>query len=125
MIGWLALVAKAHSPRELCEITRYFLASITPEEWSTVPPQCWPKVKAVDDLRFWHDRLADEFCTTAVGPGPSRTHRELMTFFSAVIERLVQVETPLEDTASNDRSADGQGRAMPAEDTSLPARKNP
>lgn len=115
LIGWLALVSKARTPRELCEIARYFVASLTPEELATVPEQCWPRVKAVDDLRYWHDRLADEFCISAVGLGPSETHRQLMTFFSAVVERLVQVETPAEDTASNDRSV--------ACDTALPAPK--
>ncbi|HET9651422.1 MAG TPA: hypothetical protein VFP36_04500 [Usitatibacter sp.] len=125
MIGWLALVSKARSPRELCEITRYFLASLTPEEWATVPQECWPRVKAVDDLRYWHDRLADEFCSTAVGTGPSRTHRELMTFFSAVVERLARIETAVDDAASNDQSAGGEERRAPANDEPLSAGKHP
>jgi hypothetical protein len=112
LIGWLSLVERARSPRELCEATRYFIASFTPQEMATVPEHCWPRVKAVDDLRYWHDRLADEFCRSAVGSGPSETHRRLVTFFSAAIVRLVQVESPADDTASNDASA-GRDSALP------------
>ena len=118
MIGWLGLVSRAQSARELVEIARYYLSSLAPDEWATVPEACWPKVKAADDLRYWHDRLADEFCTTSTQPEPSQTLRDLMTFFSAVIERQVKIESPGHD-ASNEQAATA------AADGELPARKRP
>jgi hypothetical protein len=115
--GWLALVDRSSSPAELCEVARCYVASLTPQEVATVPEHCRPRIKAVDDLRYWHERLADEFCTHAAATGASETLRQLMTFFSALVERLVRVETPAEDVASNDDAATAE--------TSLPARERP
>jgi len=102
VIGWLAQLRATRSPRELCELTRYFIAHFTPQEMATVPGHCWPRVKAPDDIPFWQDRLATEFCKDPYGFGPSDAHRKLVEFFSAAGEHLAA----LNGVACNDEEAD-------------------
>lgn len=81
-------IARADSPDELLHITRDYLASWPPEALGKVPEECRPaRVKGLDDLYFWRDRLVDTYCGGAVRTDNDSLIRELLAFFAAASDR--------------------------------------
>ena len=115
MIGWLNEVARCVTERELCEMTRYYLATLSPEEWATMPERCWPKVKAIDDLDYWCERLAGQLMDCAGDEQPPRVLQDLVIFFTAVCERLAQLRRAAVPPLDGD--GNGEGEAAAQEDT--------
>ena len=77
-------IARAGSPDELLGITRDYLASWQPEMLGKVPEECRPaRVKGIDDLYFWRDRLVDVYCSGAVRTDNDSLIRDLLAFFAA------------------------------------------
>ena len=102
MIEWHRKVGQAQGIPALLEVMGDYLRSISHEEWATVPENCRPvSVQGVHALRFWHDRLVDEFCARAATMSHSRAHQDLVGIFIAALERAEQLApTP----AANDPS---------------------
>jgi hypothetical protein len=78
---------------------------MTPEEIGTLPPTCREmRIKGVDDLYFWHERLAEEFFDRASRGDPSHTHRDMLDFFTVASERASELCGTAcgEDNATNE-----------------------
>ena len=81
-------IARADSPDELLGITRDYLASWQPETLGKIPEECRPsRVKGVDDLHFWRDRLVDTYCSGAGRTDNESLIRDLLAFFAAASDR--------------------------------------
>ena len=63
---WHHRIVEARSYKELLDAAREYLASLTPHEWASIPRGCRPdRIKGIDDLEFWHRRLAEEYLEIA------------------------------------------------------------
>ena len=90
-------VARADSPDELVAITREFLDSWQPEMLGKVPEACRPaRIKGVDDLYFWRDRLVDAYCGGAVRTDNDSLIRDLLAFFAATCDRAQGMKQPFD-----------------------------
>ena len=88
MNEWKEEVARASTPRQLLKVAREHLATLTPQDLASVPEPCRPtRIKGLDDLHHWHERLAEEFCSGAARTPQSAAHRELIAFFAAARDR--------------------------------------
>src|SRR5690348_16644900 len=82
-MSWTKEIRAARTWQELLALARDYVAKMTPEEVGTLPPTCREmRIKGVDDLYFWHERLAEEFFDRASRGDPSHAHRDLLDFFT-------------------------------------------
>ena len=90
-------IARADSPDELLGTTREYLASWQPEMLGKVPEECRPtRVKGIDDLYFWRDRLVDAYCSGAVRTDNDSLIRDLLAFFAAASDRAQGMKQPFD-----------------------------
>ncbi|MEP7260296.1 MAG: hypothetical protein ABI669_03835 [Usitatibacter sp.] len=76
----------------MIQIARDYLASLSPAEWSSVPRACRPeRIKEIDDLSFWHRRLADEYLGIASTTQGNEMLRDMLAFFAAAAQRSTQI----------------------------------
>jgi len=76
----------------LIRLSRDYIASLSPEEWSSVPPACRPeRIKGIDDLAFWQRRLADEYLGIAATAQGHEALRDMLAFFTAAAERASEI----------------------------------
>jgi hypothetical protein len=89
---WHKQIVGASGSAELVQVARDYIASITPEEWALLPETCRPeRVRGVDDIEFWHDRLTEEFIDVAADPVSNDVLRDVLAFFSAAAERAAVI----------------------------------
>jgi hypothetical protein len=87
-MSWHKEIRAARNWQELLALARDFVAKLTPGEVATLPPTCREiRIKGVDDLYFWHERLAEEFFARASRDDPSDAHRDLLDLFTVSAER--------------------------------------
>lgn len=92
MKAWLQQLDAARGDDALMQVARDYIASLSPEEWSSVPAACRPgRIKGIDDIAFWHGRLAEAYLAVAALPGGNETLREMLAFFAAAERRTAQI----------------------------------
>ncbi len=93
MIDWHAEIARAKTCDKLLEVARDFLATLTHLDLREVPESCRPtRIRSIEDLSHWHERLVEVYCDGAARAAPTRTHSELVLFFTAAIEKALELE---------------------------------
>lgn len=104
---WHRRIVAARTWKELLDAAREYLASLTPHEWASIPRGCRPdRIKGIDDLEFWHRRLAEEYLELAATAQTTDTHRAMLAFFTAAAERAGELHgdaLPHDQDAVNDR----------------------
>ena len=85
---WNKEVRVARNAQELLGLARDFVAKLSPEEIATLPPTCREiRIKGIDDLYFWHERLAEAYFSRASRGDPTQAHRDMLDFFTVAAER--------------------------------------
>jgi len=85
---WHHQINEARGWEDLIQIARDYIASLSPAEWSSVPRACRPeRIKGIDDISFWHRRLADEYVCIAKTTQGNDTLRDMLAFFTTAAER--------------------------------------
>jgi hypothetical protein len=114
MKAWQVQIDRVGTWEELLDVARAYLASLSPEEWNSLPESSRPaRIKGADDLTFWHERLADEFVQLSQQKGADDSVlRRMLVFFTAAAERSGELcdtaHAPSGD-ASNDRRERREG----------------
>ena len=91
-MSWHKEIRAARTWQELLALARDFVAKMTPEEVVTLPPTCREiRIKGIDDLYFWHERLAEEFFARASRGDPTHAHRDMLDFFTVASERASEL----------------------------------
>jgi hypothetical protein len=105
---WHQRIVDAGTWKELLDAAREYLASLTPHEWASIPRNCRPdRIKGIDDLEFWHRRLAEEYLELAATAQTTDMHRAMLAFFTAAAERAGELygdALPHDEDAVNDRA---------------------
>jgi hypothetical protein len=113
-MSWHNEIRAARNWQDLVAIARDVVAKLTPEDVSTLPPSCREiRVKGIDDVYFWHERLAEEFFARASRGDPTTAHRNMLDFFTVAAERASELcgNASSESSATNDGAADPTLRA--------------
>jgi hypothetical protein len=102
--NWNKEIRASRSWQELLALARDFVAKLSPQEIGTLPPTCREiRIKGIDDLFFWHERLAEEYFARASRGDPSQAHRDMLDFFTIAAERAVElVGSATDKPASNE-----------------------
>jgi hypothetical protein len=88
MHEWQLRIAHTEYLEDLVELARVYLATWSPENLGRVPEECRPtRVKGVDDLFFWRDRLVGVYCGGGVKDDSDSLIRDLLAFFAAAGDR--------------------------------------
>lgn len=110
---WHHRIVESRSWPELLDVAREYIASLSPQEWASVPHKCRPtRIKGIDDLDFWHQRLAEAFLDVAATSKATDMHREMLAFFTAAAERASEMCGSASDegeSAANDVTAGRSG----------------
>jgi len=118
---WSTRIRNAHTWHELLQVVRDYMAALEPHEWASLPAAARPdRIKGIDDVFYWHQRLEDEFLPVAGRADVPDSFRRTLGFFRAAAERadeMVGSATPPDHDAENDgdggrtpRDARGGGR---------------
>ena len=87
--SWQQRLDAAHSPHELVDIGRDFLASFDPCELHALPEHCRPPAKLIEaDLASYAYELVRHECST---PETQELVHRLARFFSHAATRLAQL----------------------------------
>lgn len=88
-LSWQQRLDAAHTPRELVDIGRDFLATFDPFELHALPEQCRPPAKLIEsDLGTYAFDLVRHECST---PETAELVHRLARFFSHAATRLAQL----------------------------------
>jgi hypothetical protein len=111
-MNWHKQIRAARNWQELLAVARDFVAHMTPEEIGTLPPTCREmRIKGVDDVYFWHERLAEEFFDRASRGDPSPAHRDMLDFFTVASERASELcGSASDENATNEGFLESQVR---------------
>ena len=91
MHEWPHRIAHTTNVDELLEVARVYLATWFPEELGRVPHECRPtRVKGLDDVYFWRDRLVESYCGGAAKVEGDAV-RDLLAFFAAAADRASEL----------------------------------
>ena len=91
-MSWHKEIRAARTWQDLLALARDYVAQMTPEEVATLPPTCREiRIKGVDDVYFWHERLAEEFFDRASRSDPTTAHRDALDFFTIAAERAAEL----------------------------------
>jgi hypothetical protein len=90
---WNDKIEEAATPADLLSLARDYIAEWAAPDLALVPEQARPlRVKGIDDLAYWHQRLVDCYCTgAAVGAGGDKV-RDMLQFFALAIQRAAELE---------------------------------
>ena len=93
MTSWNTCIEAARNPMDLLGVARDFLGSWEPEDLAFIPDEARPqRIKGLDDLTYWHQRLVNCFCTMPLDHGQSLKVREMLRFFALAVQRSVEIE---------------------------------
>jgi len=110
---WNKRIREAHTWQDLLQVVRDYIAGLEPHEWASVPAAARPdRVKGIDDIFFWHQKLEDEFLPVASRTNVSDAFRHMLGIFRAAAERASEMHghaTPPGQDADND----GDGGHVP------------
>lgn len=117
---WNKRINEAHTWHDLLQVARDYIAALEPQEWASVPPVARPdRIKGIDDITFWHDRLENEYLRIAARPDVPDAFRHMLGFFRALAERASEMygtATPPGQEADNDGDATRPPRDARARD---------
>jgi hypothetical protein len=89
MKGLHEQLLSAREPEELLRVSREYIASLTPEQWAALPPNCRPdRIRGTDDLQYWRERLTENVLDLAKEGAGNDVLREMLVFFTAAAERV-------------------------------------
>src|SRR4051812_44862961 len=92
MIPWHHRVDEARTAEELLAIARDYLDGWDPEDLAMIPPTARPtRIKGVDDLAYWHQRLVDCYCTGAAKSRECEHVRSLLHFFGSALQKAAEL----------------------------------
>ena len=92
--GWQDRLAQSGSAEEIVAVAREYLARITPEEYSNLPPECRPrKIVDADDVVDYAVTLVRGSCEA--GNASDAVLQHLAGFFTDACTRLSQVNSAL------------------------------
>ena len=93
MKSWHARIDEVDDPMDLLSVCRDFLDSWRPEELAYVPTGARPqRIKGVDDLSYWHQRLVDCYCGDQLRDVQMEKVREMVQFFAIAVQRAGELD---------------------------------
>ena len=106
MQTWNRLIRDARDWHQLLQVARDYVAQLEPAEWYSIPEEARPlRIKGIDDLEYWRQKLGDAFLEVASKPQVNEVHRAMLAFFTAAAERASEMygtATSPETGATND-----------------------
>lgn len=106
---WHKRIQNARTWNELLKAARDYVDSLEPHEWASIPSVARPeRLKGIDDIAYWHQRLQDEFLAVASRPDVPDAFRHMVGFFRAAADRAEEMHgaaTPPGQDAENDGDA--------------------
>ena len=98
MIDWIQKVGLATSEDELVALSREYLASWYHQDLAQIPEECRPtRIRDVEDLHYWSERLAEGFCEGALHGEKPDLHRQMLTFFMTAANRADALPRPAQE----------------------------
>src|SRR5688572_29204821 len=93
MRSWSARIEEATNPMDLLAVARDFLDGWEPEDLACLPEEARPqRIKGIDDLTYWHQKLVDSFCTSSLSAIENQKIRDMLHFFAFAVQRAVEIE---------------------------------
>lgn len=93
MENWHQKIEDADTPLDLVCVARDFLTSWSPAELALVPEPARPRrVKGVDDIAHWHQRLVDCYCGGSAQGAEWAKVRDMLQFFAFAVQRAAQID---------------------------------
>lgn len=93
MISWQRDLESASTPTELVQLTRRFLASLSPREMAELPADCRPaRLETGADLRQWSRRLTDAYWAMRSTAADVTVIQEIWSFFLRASIQLARIE---------------------------------
>src|SRR6185436_5383089 len=93
MFPWHHMIDEASSLDMVLALSRDYLACWTPEDLALVPEHARPiRVKGIDDIAFWHQRLVDCYCTGSAKSRECEQVRNLLHFFASALQRASELK---------------------------------
>ena len=93
MKSWSARIEEATNSQDLLGVAREFLDSWAAEDLARIPEASRPqRIKGVDDLTYWHQKLVASFCAPDTSPDESQAIRDMLHFFAFAVQRSVELE---------------------------------
>lgn len=94
MDNWHQRIEDAASPLDLVCVARDFLTSWSPQDLGMVPEHARPqRVKGVDDIAYWHQRLVDCYCSGAAQGAECAKVRDMLQFFAFAVQRAAEIDS--------------------------------
>jgi hypothetical protein len=88
-----ARIQQSGNEMDLLAVARDFVDGWEPEELALIPERARPqRIKGVDDLAYWHQRLVECYCGMALRDAESEKVREMLHFFACAIQRAAELE---------------------------------
>lgn len=93
MKSWHARIDEVDDSMDLLSVCRDFLDSWGPEELAYVPARARPqRVKGIDDLAYWHQRLVDCYCSEPLRDLEIEKVRDMVHFFAIAMQRAAELD---------------------------------
>jgi hypothetical protein len=93
MNPWSARLEQSSSHMDLLSVARDYVDSWEPEELALLPDEARPqRIKGVDDLAYWHQRLVDGYCRMPLANPGIESLRDMLHFFAFAIRRAAELE---------------------------------
>jgi len=93
MKSWNSRIYDVDNPMDLLAVAREFLDSWEPESLALVPEHFRPqRIKGLDDIGHWHQRLVDCYCTLRLGKEQREKVREMLHFFAFAVQRMAEID---------------------------------
>ena len=92
MIPWHHRIDDAQSNEELLLLAREYLGGWDPEDLALIPEKARPtRIKGIDDLAYWHQRLVDCYCSGAAKSRECERVRSLLHFFASALQKAAEL----------------------------------
>lgn len=105
MKSWSARIYETGNAMDLLSLAREYLDGWDPGALAALPEQARPqRIKGVDDLAYWHQRLVDVYCTGQLRGIEIEKVRDMLQFFAFANQRAEELEgLPVEGYAAAER----------------------
>ena len=81
-------IGRTQNEQDLLSLTREYLAHWYHGDLAEIAEECRPtRVRDVEDLHYWSERLAEGFCREGVHGSRPDLHREMLAFFTEAAKR--------------------------------------
>lgn len=93
MTNWNARLELIGNQQDLLMLSREFVDSWEPDELALLPEHARPqRIKGIDDLAHWHQRLVDCYCQAPLRNREIEKVREMLHFFAIAIQRAAELD---------------------------------